>query len=339
MPEKTVEASGRFRDTGLLVLFSSAWLIGMMLVLRLLFQKELAAMDMALQYLVTAGIEFVMLLPAAAYMMVKRIPFRSLFHQAQASQVVTGAFLGFLIVPVSIALSLMMATFVTLTGGSMLEEGVTNPVTLVQFLAALAALGIAAPLTEEVEFRALVLGGQSGAVHRLLAIFLTGLVFTMQHGQFAGFPSILLGGLVLTFLAWHSGSVWPSIAAHCTYNTSILLFQTLGTHLDGKLSLAWAFAIPPVSPAGPVPDLELGVGMAATSLVWAFIAMPFAVAAAAVMWGYWHSTRGARWPSPAKPSGLGFGKTWPWFAAVFILFAYVALDVLQVYGIIDIMAQ
>ncbi len=340
MPETIPHDSGRFRDTGLLALFSSLWLIALVLVPQFLLAKQLEALSPTMLNLISIGLELLSALPAILYVAIKRQRLSILLRPAEAGQVVAGGFVGFLIVPVSIALSLVMATFITMTGGNIFQEAAAESprLTAGQVAAAFLAISVAAPLVEEFEFRGVILRGQAGVLPHTVAVLLTGLLFTMEHGRFAGFPSILMGGLVLTFLAVRSGSIWPSVAAHCAYNTSLLILQVIAAFVSQQVS-SWPEPMvlpPPVSMDGLLPTLDL----AAATIVWVCIAMPYALSAAVVLWAFARYTNKAGLEEPhVAQSGNGLRAAWPWAAAFAVLLGYLALDVLQLYGIIEIIPK
>ena len=337
MPETIPQDSGRFRDTGLLAFLSSLWLVALVLAPRLLFAKQLDALSPTVLNLITAGLELLTVLPAILFVAVRRERFSALLCPAEAGQVVIGGFVGFLLVPVSIALSLVMAAFVSLTGGSIFQEAaVESPgITAGQVAAAFLAISVAAPLVEEFEFRGVVLRGQAGVLPRAVAVLLTGLLFAMEHGRFTGLPSILMGGLVLTFLAVRSGSIWPSVAAHCAYNTMLLTLQVVAA-LASQQASSWPepMLLPPPFPAD---NLLPAMGLAVAAVLWVCIAIPYAASAAVSLWAFARYTRKAGWEEPRRVQpGAGLSAAWPWAAAFVLLLAYLALDVLQLYGIIDI---
>ena len=328
MGEHTGGERGRFRDTGLFLLALTVWLAAELAVSYFLPQ----GLDSTTALLISLGFELMLFVPAIVFIMVKRIPVSSLFGRATAAQVVSAAFLGMLILPVSIALSAVSASIVTLTGGKINPEGIAC-VTPVQYLLYYVMVGIAAPIVEEPMFRGIVLNGQAKTVRCGVALGLTGLSFTLLHGNLMGFASILTVGVIITFLAWHSGSIWPSIAMHMSYNSMIFLQYVLSRTILGRLEVPAEAVIPPL----PVPIAEQQAGLVLGSVIWCFIAVPFAAAAGVILWSYWKHTPGFLRPKPAAPTvRLGFSQTWPWFAAFLLLAAYLAFDVLQIYGIMSI---
>lgn len=84
-----------------------------------------------------------------------------------------------------------------------------------EFLLVLFILAVIPAVGEELFFR--------GVLQRLfiqinqrpwVGIVITAIIFSAFHGQFLGFFTRLLLGILLGALYWYSGSIWPSIIAH-----------------------------------------------------------------------------------------------------------------------------
>jgi uncharacterized protein len=101
------------------------------------------------------------------------------------------------------------------------EQGIVpeewNPDRLGAFLAFAAVATLAAPVVEELTFR--------GVGFALLepygkwtAILATGVLFGVWHGLIVALPVLAAFGLVLGWLRWATGSVYPSIVLHAIFN-------------------------------------------------------------------------------------------------------------------------
>lgn len=66
------------------------------------------------------------------------------------------------------------------------------------------------------------------------AIWITAAIFSLMHLQFYGFFGRLFLGALLGYLLYRSGSLWPSIIAHFTYNLINVLFAW------GSFKYGWA---------------------------------------------------------------------------------------------------
>lgn len=90
----------------------------------------------------------------------------------------------------------------------------------------LLAIGIGAPLSEELLFRGFLLPafarsplGFSGAA------FVTTAAWTALHFSYSvfGLLEVFLIGLYFSWLLWRTGSLWVPIVCHAVYNTTVLL--------------------------------------------------------------------------------------------------------------------
>jgi membrane protease YdiL (CAAX protease family) len=115
------------------------------------------------------------------------------------------------------------------------------------------------PLCEELAFRA---GLQSALLVRRrpwLAITLSALAFAGFHLDPVRFAGVLLLGLFYGWLAWRTGSAWPSMAAHAVNNSTAML----GLLAAGREGFAEQAEAVPVGDAAAV----LLVGLAVFALL------------------------------------------------------------------------
>lgn len=82
---------------------------------------------------------------------------------------------------------------------------------------------IAAPVVEESLYRGLGMGLLMPYVGPAVAILLTGLVFGLAHGLVLGLPVLTVFGVTLGVLRWRTGSVYPGMAVHATFNALALV--------------------------------------------------------------------------------------------------------------------
>jgi uncharacterized protein len=92
-----------------------------------------------------------------------------------------------------------------------------DPDRLVAFLAVGTSIALIGPVVEELVFR--------GVGYALLApygkwvsILVTGLLFGAVHGLVVALPVLASFGILLGWLRWKTGSVYPCIALHATFN-------------------------------------------------------------------------------------------------------------------------
>lgn len=320
MAESGLGTAGRYRSAGFFMLAFVLWLLALLWLTALLPGRM---EDTALRYLVSAASELALVVPVAVYIRVRRIPPAALFGRADASQVVAGAFIGMLAAPVSMALGVLWELFVFLTGGDILDYSIAVPQTPWELAAALAATAVAAPLVEEPAFRGLALNAQATVFSRKKAIFFTAALFALMHGRLIGLPSILMISIVITYLAWHSGSLWPAVAAHCAYNAVTVLAAALMGRLSALL------------PTSQQADMVSAARLASAAVGWGVLALPFLAGCAVALCAYFRHTPRAVRAAPEPGLKQRFSAMWPWLASIFLLFCYLTIDVLRVYGIIS----
>ena len=99
---------------------------------------------------------------------------------------------------------------------------------LLLFLCNTLVLALIPALVEELFFRGLLLGELlKSKVSPVLAIIVTGLLFSIAHTQYDNFLAIWVLGAFLGYLYYLSGSLWLSIIAHFTNNFLLILLKYL----------------------------------------------------------------------------------------------------------------
>ncbi len=100
------------------------------------------------------------------------------------------------------------------------------------------AVGILAPLTEEVVFRGAILRtllGMMSKRNHWVAIMISAAIFGAVHGNAAQFVNALLMGLLLGWMYYRTRSIVPGILLHWVNNTMAYILTNLLPQTDGKL--------------------------------------------------------------------------------------------------------
>lgn len=100
------------------------------------------------------------------------------------------------------------------------------------------AVGILAPLTEEVVFRGAILRtllGMMSKRNHWVAIMISAAIFGAVHGNAAQFVNALLMGLLLGWMYYRTRSLVPGILLHWVNNTMAYILTNLLPQSDGKL--------------------------------------------------------------------------------------------------------
>ncbi len=100
------------------------------------------------------------------------------------------------------------------------------------------AVGILAPLAEEIVFRGAVLRTLLGMVSKKnhwVAIMISAAIFGVAHGNTAQFVNALLMGLLLGWMYYRTKSLVPGILMHWVNNTMAYVLNNIMPQSDGKL--------------------------------------------------------------------------------------------------------
>jgi membrane protease YdiL (CAAX protease family) len=101
------------------------------------------------------------------------------------------------------------------------EQGIVpeewDPDRLGAFLAFAAVATLAAPVVEEFTFRGLGFALLE-PYGKWTAILATGILFGVWHGLIVALPVLAAFGVLLSWLRWATGSVYPSIVLHAIFN-------------------------------------------------------------------------------------------------------------------------
>ena len=95
------------------------------------------------------------------------------------------------------------------------------------FIANAVVVVLVAPFVEELLYRGLGYGLMTQFMLPLPAILITGLAFGLGHGLVLGLPVLAFFGITLAWLRWQTGSVYPGMIVHGTFNGLALLVVVL----------------------------------------------------------------------------------------------------------------
>ena len=100
-------------------------------------------------------------------------------------------------------------------GQLLLDQARNHPLPV---LASLLAAVLIAPFCEEIFFRGYLFAGLLRGMSGWAAVLVSALIFAIVHDIGSAIPIFILG-LVLAIVRWRTGSIWPTIALHITFNT------------------------------------------------------------------------------------------------------------------------
>ena len=107
------------------------------------------------------------------------------------------------------------------------QEALSAPITV---LCTLVGAVLVAPFCEETFFRGFMFAGFLHGMPVVVAAVLSALLFGIAHGDVGSFVPLVVIGLVLAFVRWRTGSIWPGMALH-GLNNAIAAVVVLGTIL------------------------------------------------------------------------------------------------------------
>jgi membrane protease YdiL (CAAX protease family) len=115
------------------------------------------------------------------------------------------------------------------------------------------ALVLVLPIFDELLFRGMFYGGLRRGRVSSLAIVGTALLFAVASGEWRDLPVYLVVGILLAWLRSRSGSLVPSMLAHCAYEAVPVVLLLQG-HDDATFPRSWI--------AGAVAGVAVTVGVA-----------------------------------------------------------------------------
>lgn len=102
---------------------------------------------------------------------------------------------------------------------------------------ALVNIALVPSICEEILFRGYLQRSFERSVRPWIAILLTGLLFGLYHVQLANLLPLATLGILLAFVTWASGSIWPAVLAHFVNNGGAVLTVTfLPDHIVSEMS-------------------------------------------------------------------------------------------------------
>ena len=86
---------------------------------------------------------------------------------------------------------------------------------------------IVAPLAEEVFFRGFLFPAIGRRYGLVWGIVVSGALFAIAHVGSGGLVPAFILGILLAWLYWKTGSLWPCILTHFAYNSLVLIFMVI----------------------------------------------------------------------------------------------------------------
>lgn len=97
------------------------------------------------------------------------------------------------------------------------------------------AIGLLAPLAEEIVFRGAILRSLLTSTKPWIAIAISALLFSLVHMNPAQMPFAFLAGILLGWMYWRTGSILPGMAYHWANNSAAYILYRAYPDPDIKL--------------------------------------------------------------------------------------------------------
>jgi membrane protease YdiL (CAAX protease family) len=95
------------------------------------------------------------------------------------------------------------------------------------FVANALVVALVAPFVEELLYRGLGFGLLTQFISPLPTILIIGFAFGLGHGLVLGLPVLAFFGITLAWLRWQTGSVYPGMVVHGSFNALALILVVL----------------------------------------------------------------------------------------------------------------
>ncbi|MGE5334666.1 MAG: type II CAAX prenyl endopeptidase Rce1 family protein [Nitrososphaerota archaeon] len=180
-------------------------------------------------FLVTGVVELAFVIAPVYYAVLRRAPGITLrqglaalgLRRTPLRPAIFATIVGFVVIIMSSVLySYLIQVFnlpLRTNSDTLLQQAKYAPIST---LALVAGAVFIAPICEEIFFRGFLF---SGLLHRMSlwpAALLAAFLFALAHGDVGSFAVLFVIGLVLAFVRWRVGSIWPGIIIHAANNAT-----------------------------------------------------------------------------------------------------------------------
>ncbi|HEU5349696.1 MAG TPA: CPBP family intramembrane glutamic endopeptidase [Ktedonobacterales bacterium] len=180
-------------------------------------------------FFVTGVVEFAFVIAPAYYAVLRRAPGITLrqglaalgLRRTPLRPAVVATVGGFaIIITVSVLYSYLLQVFnlpLRTNSDVLLQQAKYAPITT---LALIGGAVLIAPICEELFFRGFLFAGLLHRVNLWPAVLLSAFLFALAHGDIGSFVVLFVIGVVLAFVRWRVGSIWPGMIIHAANNAT-----------------------------------------------------------------------------------------------------------------------
>ncbi|HOB19289.1 MAG TPA: CPBP family intramembrane metalloprotease [Candidatus Atribacteria bacterium] len=192
-----------------------------------------------------------------------------------------------------------------------------------QYLMALIVIALVPALIEEFLFRGTIMRGYE-KYSRRTSVLLTGLLFSLLHLQVMSLPSILLMGILLSYIVNRSNTIFTGVVYHFVNNAIAVTIAFLTGILNKLL---------PITQAG-VPDINdiTQQDMIAAIIVWLFLGAVSFVLFSGCLAGFYFVTKDKQEKAEAAAKRPRAAEVIPVLVSVVIIAALLVLEIFAMAG-------
>ncbi len=167
------------------------------------------------------------------YMLITKQSLKEFWGQrVSAEQIALSAFLAPFTYLVIILVQSLWISLLSLIGIPPMPDGMPVIDTTGTFLLALLSVAITPAFFEEVIFRGMLQGSLITRKRSNIAIVITATLFMLMHGALQSMPYTFLLGLIIGYLCYRSGSIWPPIVFHFSNNAIAVITKYLTNNIE-----------------------------------------------------------------------------------------------------------
>ncbi|MFY9177487.1 MAG: type II CAAX endopeptidase family protein [Caldicoprobacterales bacterium] len=195
-----------------------------------------------------------------------------------------------------------------------------------QLLAAVAVIGFVPALVEEFLFRGLILRGYEKFGSKV-AIVMTGILFGMLHIQLLSIPSIILIGIIISYVVYRTNSILAGIIYHFVHNGMTVFFLFVQNLLIGNPEMAQQLP----QDISQIPHDDLSVAFVVWGIIGFFALILFA-GCVITLHIYTRGKGQVRAVSLEETRRLSIVEMLPAFAAMIIIIVNIIFEILYMMG-------
>lgn len=241
-------------------------LVLMLIIPGLLKFKEGKVVTSAEYYLITAMLEvLIVAVPSLLYIVIFRMNFKKAvrLNPLRVSEVLLVIGMAMFGYGVVLAINIIWLWVLSHLGPPT-SQAIPPVKNTADFLMALGAIGLIPALVEEFMFRGVLLRGYE-RLGSTVSIILTGLLFGLIHLNLLSLPSLILLGIMISYVVYRTNSIWAGVIYHFTNNAIAVCLIILQRVAQGYVQGSEAVPVE----MGQFSSTEL----IAAIIVWGFIGL------------------------------------------------------------------